>query len=69
MPWQLLCEEKGAALRVTPIDDTSTVATSGVRAPPHAAPRIVSVAHVSNALGTVNPVRRMSRAAHAAGRW
>jgi cysteine desulfurase/selenocysteine lyase len=67
VPWQLLCEEKGAALRVAPIDDTGTVDLAAFERLLTPRTRIVSVAHVSNALGTVNPVRRMTELAHAAG--
>ena len=65
----MLCEEKGAQLRVAPIDDDgaggpwrSSSACSRPRT------KIVAIAHVSNALGTVNPVRRMIELAHARGR-
>jgi cysteine desulfurase/selenocysteine lyase len=67
VPWQLLCEEKGAALRVAPIDDTGTVDMAAFEELLSPRTRIVSVSHVSNALGTVNPVRRMTELAHAAG--
>ena len=67
VPWQLLCEEKGAALRVAPIDDTGTVDLAAFERLLTPRTRIVSVAHVSNALGTVNPVRKMTELAHAAG--
>ena len=67
VPWQLLCEEKGAALRVAPIDDAGEVDIAAFERllSPHT--RIVSVAHVSNALGSINPVRRMTELGHAAG--
>jgi cysteine desulfurase/selenocysteine lyase len=67
VPWQLLCEEKGAALRVAPIDDAGEVDTAAFERLLSPRTRIVSFAHVSNALGTVNPVRRMTELAHAAG--
>jgi cysteine desulfurase / selenocysteine lyase len=67
VPWQLLCEEKGALLRVAPIDRTGTVDLAAFERLLTPRTRIVSVAHVSNALGTVNPVRRMSELAHASG--
>jgi cysteine desulfurase/selenocysteine lyase len=67
VPWQLLCEEKGAALRVAPIDDTGEVDMDAFARLLSPRTRIVSVAHVSNALGTVNPVRRMTELGHAAG--
>jgi len=67
VPWQMLCEEKGATLKVAPIDDAGVVdmaAFEGLLGP---RTRIVSVSHVSNALGTINPVERMTERAHAAG--
>jgi cysteine desulfurase/selenocysteine lyase len=67
VPWQLLCEEKGAALRVAPIDDAGDVDMTAFERLLSPRTRIVSVAHVSNALGTVNPVRRMIELAHASG--
>jgi cysteine desulfurase/selenocysteine lyase len=67
VPWQLLCEEKGAALRVAPIDDAGEVDMAAFERLLSPRTRIVSVAHVSNALGTVNPVRRMTELAHARG--
>jgi cysteine desulfurase/selenocysteine lyase len=67
VPWQLLCEEKGARLRVAPIDEAGEVDLAAFERLLSPRTRIVSVAHVSNALGTVNPVRRMVELAHAAG--
>jgi cysteine desulfurase/selenocysteine lyase len=67
VPWQLLCEEKGATLRVAPIDDAGEVDLLAFERLLSPRTRIVSVSHVSNALGTVNPVRRMTELAHAAG--
>jgi cysteine desulfurase / selenocysteine lyase len=67
VPWQLLCEEKGAALRVAPIDDAGEVVMDAFEELLSPRTRVVSVAHVSNALGTVNPVRRMTELGHAAG--
>lgn len=67
VPWQLLCEEKGASLRVAPIDDAGEVDMAAFERLLSPRTRIVSVAHVSNALGTINPVRRMTDLAHAAG--
>jgi cysteine desulfurase/selenocysteine lyase len=67
VPWQLLCEEKGANLKVAPIDDAGEVDMAAFERLLSPRTRIVSVAHVSNALGTVNPVRRMTELGHAAG--
>jgi cysteine desulfurase/selenocysteine lyase len=67
VPWQLLCEEKGGVLRAAPIDDAGEVDLAAFERLLSPRTRIVSFAHVSNALGTVNPVRRMTELAHAAG--
>ncbi len=67
VPWQMLCEEKGARLRVVPIDRTGTIDLDALRALVTERTRIVSVAHVSNALGTVNPIREIVEIAHARG--
>jgi cysteine desulfurase / selenocysteine lyase len=67
VPWQLLCEEKGAKLQVAAIDDAGVVDLAAFERLLSPRTRIVSIAHVSNALGTVNPVRRMVELAHAAG--
>jgi len=67
VPWQMLREEKSATLRVVPIDDDGVVDMAAFDRLLSSRTRIVSVAHVSNALGTVNPVRRMTELAHAAG--
>jgi cysteine desulfurase/selenocysteine lyase len=67
VPWQLLCGEKGATLRVAPIDDAGDVDLAAFERLLSPRTRIVAFAHVSNALGTVNPVVRMTELAHAAG--
>ncbi len=67
VPWQLLCEEKGASLKVAPIDDTGDVDMAAFERLLTPRTKIVAVSHVSNALGTINPVRRMTELAHAAG--
>jgi cysteine desulfurase/selenocysteine lyase len=67
VPWQLLCEEKGAVLRVAPIDDRGEVPLDAFEALLSDRTRIVAIAHVSNALGTVLPVQRIVAMAHARG--
>ena len=67
VPWQILCEEKGAVLRVVPIDDAGEVDLRAYEALLGKRTRLVAFAHVSNALGTVLPVRRIIEAAHAHG--
>ncbi len=63
VPWQILCQQTGAVLRVAPIDDTGTVILEAYEQLLGPRTRIVAFAHVSNALGTVNPVREMVRLA------
>jgi cysteine desulfurase/selenocysteine lyase len=67
VPWQLLCGEKDAKLRVAPIDDAGDVDMAAFERLLSPRTRIVAVSHVSNALGTINPVARMTELAHAAG--
>jgi cysteine desulfurase/selenocysteine lyase len=64
VPWQMLCEEKGARLRVAPIDDAGEVPLDSFEALLSPRTKIVAIAHVSNALGTVLPVKRMVEMAH-----
>jgi cysteine desulfurase / selenocysteine lyase len=67
VPWQMLCEEKGARLRVAPLDDRGDVLLEEMEALIGPRTKIAAFAHVSNALGTVNPVKRMVEMAHARG--
>jgi cysteine desulfurase / selenocysteine lyase len=67
VPWQLLCEQTGGVLKVAPIDDRGDVILEEMQRLLGPRTRIVSVGHVSNALGTVNPVKRIAEMAHAAG--
>ena len=67
VPWQLLCEEKGAHLKVAPIDDRGEVDLEAFERLLSSRTRIAAFAHVSNALGTVNPVREMVAMAQAHG--
>jgi cysteine desulfurase/selenocysteine lyase len=67
VPWQLLCAEKDAKLRVAPIDDRGEVDMAAFERLLTPRTRVVAVSHVSNALGTINPVARMTELAHAAG--
>jgi cysteine desulfurase/selenocysteine lyase len=65
VPWQLLCGQVGATLRVTPIDDRGVLRLDEFERLLGPRTRLVAVMHVSNALGTVNPVRRIVEIAHA----
>jgi cysteine desulfurase / selenocysteine lyase len=67
VPWQLLCEQTGAVLRVAPIDDVGEIDPGGLAALLSPRTRIVAVSHVSNSLGTINPIRDIIDQAHRAG--
>jgi cysteine desulfurase/selenocysteine lyase len=67
VPWQLLCAERGARLRVAPINDRGELLLDEFEALLNDRTRLVSIAHMSNALGTINPVEDIVRLAHARG--
>ena len=67
VPWQLLCERQGARLRVLPVRDDGALELTALPALLSARTRLVAVAHVSNVLGTINPVREIAEVAHARG--
>jgi len=65
VPWQMLCEEKGCRLRVGPMNDRGELILDEFEKLINDRTRLVSVAHVSNALGTINPVKQIVEMAHA----
>ena len=67
VPWQILCEQSGARLEVIPISDEGELDLEAYHGLLGERTRFVSIVHLSNALGTINPVKEMCRAAHAAG--
>ena len=67
VPWQILCQERGARLRVIPISDEGELDLEAYYALLGERTRLVSIVHLSNALGTVNPIKEMCTAAHVAG--
>jgi cysteine desulfurase/selenocysteine lyase len=67
VPWQMLCEEKGARLRVIPMNERGELLIDEYEKLLNARTRMVAVAHVSNVLGTINPVRQIVGMAHNAG--
>lgn len=67
VPWQILCEEKRARLVVAPIDDRGNLIIDEFSKLLGPRTRIVAITHVSNALGTVNPVKELVRLAHEKG--
>ncbi|MEZ4597649.1 MAG: aminotransferase class V-fold PLP-dependent enzyme [Chloroflexota bacterium] len=67
VPWQLLAQEKDADLEFVAIDDQGRLDRQSYEVLLRTRPRLVAFTHVSNALGTINPVRELTEQAHAAG--
>jgi cysteine desulfurase/selenocysteine lyase len=67
VPWQMLCEEKGAKLRVVPIHDSGELEMDAFEKLISSKTKIVAVTHVSNVLGTINPIKKIVKMAHAQG--
>lgn len=67
VPWQMLCEEKGAILRVIPITDSGEIIFEEYLRLLSEKTKIVSIAYISNALGTIHPVKDIIREAHKTG--
>ncbi|MGH7287124.1 MAG: aminotransferase class V-fold PLP-dependent enzyme [Myxococcota bacterium] len=67
VPWQMLCEEKGARLRVAPIHDSGEIDLEAFEALLGERTRIAAIGHVSNVLGTINPVQELVALAHERG--
>src|SRR5690606_27977918 len=67
VPWQVVCEQTGARLVVVPVAADGSVPLEGFEKAIGANTRIVAVAHVSNALGTVLPLRQIAELARGAG--
>ena len=64
VPWQMLCDEKGARLRIVPCNDVGELLLDEYRQLFNSRTRFVAITHVSNALGTINPVKQMIATAH-----
>jgi cysteine desulfurase/selenocysteine lyase len=67
VPWQMLCEEKGCILKVIPINDEGELLMDEYEKLLTEKTKFVSVVHVSNALGTINPIKEIIAKAHAVG--
>jgi len=67
VPWQMLCEEKGAVLKVIPINEAGEIIFEEYLKLLSAKTKIVSIAYISNALGTINPVKEIIQQAHKVG--
>lgn len=69
VPWQMLCEEKGALLRIVPVNDRGEIIFEEYLELLDEKVKLVSLAHISNVLGTVHPVKQLIAAAHSAGAY
>jgi cysteine desulfurase/selenocysteine lyase len=67
VPWQMLCQTKGAQLKVIPINDKGELIMSDFEGLLSAKTKLVAISYVSNNLGTINPIREIVAKAHAAG--
>ncbi|HWW67922.1 MAG TPA: aminotransferase class V-fold PLP-dependent enzyme, partial [Solirubrobacterales bacterium] len=67
VPWQLVCQERGAELAYVPVSDDGQLDLQALDALLDRGPRLLAVVHVSNVLGTVNPIEEIVRRAHRAG--
>jgi len=67
VPWQMLCQERGATLRIIPVNDAGELLMDELRAMLNERTRLLAVGHASNALGTINPIREIIELAHANG--
>ncbi len=67
VPWQMLCEKKGAVLKVIPINDAGEIILEEYEELISPRTKIVSVTHMSNALGTINPIKEIIKTAHDKG--
>jgi cysteine desulfurase / selenocysteine lyase len=67
VPWQMLCEEKGITLKVIPVNEAGELDMAAYEALLSERTKLVSVNHVSNSLGTINPVKQVIELAHGVG--
>ena len=67
VPWQMLCEERGARLRVIPMNDAGELLLDEFDALLNERTKMVAVGHISNSLGTINPVKEITARAHKFG--
>ncbi|MCB1136526.1 MAG: cysteine desulfurase [Chlamydiia bacterium] len=67
VPWQMLCQERGAELKVIPVNDAGEIDLEAYRALLNPRVKVVSTSHVANSLGTIHPIKDMVAMAHAVG--
>lgn len=67
VPWQMMCEERGAILKIIPINEKGELVLEEVKKIINSKTRLVAIAHISNSLGTINPIKEIAKMAHASG--
>ncbi len=67
VPWQILCEDRGAILKILPFNDKGEISLEEYGKLLSSKTKLVSIVHVSNSLGTINPIRQMIKMAHDVG--
>lgn len=67
VPWQMLCEDRGATLKVVPFNDQGVLDLNAFHQMLSPRTKLVAVAHISNTLGTINPIEQIIKAAHQVG--
>ncbi len=67
VPWQMLCEEKGCVLKIVPLDENGEFQVDEYKKLLNERTKIVSIAHITNSLGTINPIKEIIDLAHANG--
>jgi cysteine desulfurase/selenocysteine lyase len=67
VPWQMVCEERGAILKVIPMNDDAELMMDEFKKLISEKTKLVSIVHISNSLGTINPIRNIIKIAHQAG--
>ncbi|MDP1879944.1 MAG: cysteine desulfurase [Parachlamydiaceae bacterium] len=67
VPWQLMCEDRGAVLKVIPMNDSGELLIEEYEKLLNSKTKLVAVTHLSNSLGTINPIKKMIQMAHHAG--
>lgn len=67
VPWQMICEERGATLKVMPINEAGEIVLEEVKELLTEKTKMVAVNHASNTLGTINPIKEITKMAHAVG--
>lgn len=67
VPWQIMCEDRGAVIKIAPVNDNGDLLLEDFAQLLNAKTKLVAITHVSNSIGTINPIKEIVKMAHAAG--